>query len=130
MSITPRFTGLKNKDNTDRMIKRGYLAPVYAATLALDALGYNVINAYHLINPAALTGAVTITNTVGSAVDGPQVGDKIEFLLQSDATSRTVTFGTGFLPSGPLVPTTGKYATILFIFNGVAWLESFRTVSA
>jgi hypothetical protein len=130
MSLLPRFTGLKNKDNTDRMIKRGYLAPVYAATLALDALGYNVLNAYHLINPAALTGPVTFTNTVGTATDGPLVGDKLEFLLQSDATSRTATFGTGFAPNGALVATTGKYATIVFIFNGIAWLESFRTVSA
>jgi hypothetical protein len=130
MSISPRFAGLKNKDNTDRILKRGYLALAYAATLALDVLGYNVLNAYHLINPVALTGNVTFTNTVGTSVDGPLVGDKLEFLLQSDATSRTATFGAGFAPNGPLVATTGKYATITFIFNGIAWLESFRTVSA
>lgn len=127
---TPRFTGLKNKENTERAIKRGYLAPVFAATLSLSALGYDSINAYHLVNPGVLTGAVTITAPVGTATTGPMVGDELEFLFTPDGTTRVVTFGTGFAPNGTLSVTTAKYATAVFIFNGTVWVEKGRTVTA
>lgn len=130
MSTTPRFGGQPNKENTERAIKRGYLAPVYAATIALLAAGYDSINAYHLVNPGVLTGAVTFTIPVGTSTTGPMVGDVVEFLLTPDGTSRVATFGTGFAPNGTLSVTTAKYATISFVFNGTAWVEKGRTVTA
>lgn len=126
---TPRFTGLANKENTERAIKRGYIAPAFAATLVLASLGFDAINAHHLVN-VALTGAATITAPVGTSTTGPMIGDTLEFLFTPDGTSRIVTFGTGFAPNGTLTVTTAKYAYANFIFNGVAWVEKGRTVTA
>lgn len=126
----PRFTGKPNEENTERAIKRGFLAPAFAATIALAAAGFSAINAHHLVVPAVLSGAVTFTAPVGSATTGPYVGDTIEFLLTPDGTTRVVTFGTGFAPNGTLSVTTAKYASISFVFNGTAWIEKGRTVTA
>jgi len=123
MATTPRFTGLKNKDNTDVIIKRDYQTPGYAATIALVIAATNAIT---YINPVTLTGAVTFT----ANVDTPYIGDEMAFLLDSDATTRTVTFGTGFASVGTLAVTTAKYAYIKFIFNGIVWQETGRTVTA
>ena len=127
MATTARFTGLPGKDNTDRIIKNDYQAPAYAATIAL---AINASCANTLIQPAALTGAATITANVGTATTAPFVGDTMQVMLVSDATTRTVTFGTGFLSAGTLAVTTAKYAVINFVFNGVGWLENGRIVSA
>lgn len=127
---SPRFTGLKNKENTERAIKRGYLAPVYAATIALATSGFDPINAYHLVNPGLLTGALTVTAPVGTTTTGPLIGDVLEFLFVSDATGRTVTFGTGFAASAAtLVIAASKYGTAEFIFNGTIWVEKSRTLT-
>lgn len=111
----------KQKDNTDRIRDNEYIAPDYAATIALLPS-----KSYTLVNPAALTGAVTFT----AGVTVPQIGDRMDFLLVSDGTTRTATFGTGFLPTGTFAVTTAKHATIGFIFNGTGWLETGRAVSA
>lgn len=127
MSTAARFPGTVNTENTDRGLKRGYQAPAYAATITL---AIDVADGYTLVAPAALTGAVTFAVNVGSSTTPPYVGDRIQFLLVSDGTTRTATFGTGFAPNGTLAITTAKYASIDFIFNGTAWIETGRTVTA
>lgn len=132
MSNKPRFTGAPNEDNTDRRIKNDFKAPAFAATIALAISG---LIGRTLVKPAALTGAVTFTVNVtdpqsNDAEDGPFVGDTIEFFLVSDGTTRTATFGTGFLPTGTLAVTTAKYAYIAFKFNGTGYIETSRAVSA
>lgn len=130
MSTLSRFSGLKNDDNTFRVLSGDYQTPAYAATIAL------VIKPYAhrtIVNPAVLTGVVTFSTVLGTQAaddNGPFVGDTIQFLLTPDGTTRVVTFGTGFLPNGTLSVTTAKYATISFIFNGTAWIETGRTVTA
>ncbi len=126
----PRFTGTPNTENTERAIKRGYLAPVFAASISLAAAGYSAINAHHLVVPGLLTGVVTFTAPVGNATTGAYVGDTLLFLLTPDGTTRVVTFGTGFAPNGTLSVTTAKYASISFVFNGTVWIETGRTVTA
>lgn len=126
MATTARFTDNigfidAGKDNTDRIRTNQYLTPAYASTIALSPN-----TSFLLVKPATLTGAVTFT----AAVTIPYVGDSITFLLVSDGTTRTATFGTGFLPTGTLAVTTAKHATISFIFNGTGWLETGRAVSA
>lgn len=124
---TPRFTGAANQDNTDRKGLNDFQAPAFAATIAL------VINPSAkrtLIQPATLTGVVTFSVNVGDAVTPPYVGDKVDFQLVSDGTTRVVTFGTGFAPNGTLSVTTAKYGSISFVFNGTAWIETCRTVTA
>lgn len=112
-------------DNTDRIRNNQYQTPAFASTIAL------VVNSsYTLIKPATLTGAVTLTANVGSATVPPYVGDRIDFLFTPDGTSRVVTFGTGFLPTATLSVTTAKFATASFMFDGAAWLELGRAVTA
>lgn len=133
MSAVSRFSGLPQDDNTNSRVKNDYQAPAYAATIALLVAG---CNAKTMVVPATLTGAVTFSVNVvdslsGLAKNGPFVGDELELFLVSDGTTRTATFGTGFLPvTTTLAVTTLKFARIAFKFNGTGWLESGRAVSA
>jgi hypothetical protein len=130
MSTSARFnSGLgainEGTDNTDRIRSNQFLAPAYATTIAIVPFA-----AYTLVQPATLTGVATVTIGVGSATTAPYVGDVITFLLVPDGTTRVVTFGTGTLPNGTLSVTTAKTASISFMFNGTAWQETGRTVTA
>lgn len=127
MATAARFTGASNSENTSVSFMNDYLAPAYAATIAL---AIKPTAAKTVIQPAVLTGAVTFTANVGNSTAAPFVGDHIRFYLVSDGTTRTATFGTGFLPTGTLAVTTAKYATIGFEFNGTGWIETGRAVSA
>lgn len=132
MSQVSRFSGLPQDDNTDRVLKNDWQTPAYAATITLAVKG---AVAKTIVKPAVLTGALTINVNVvdslsGDAANGPFVGDILQIHLVSDATSRTVTFGTGFLSTGTLAVTTAKFAIISFVFNGTGWMESGRAVSA
>lgn len=126
MSTSARFSGAKEADNTHRAYQEDYQAPVYAATIALAIKP----NAAKTLVAVALTGALTVTANVGSATTPPYLGDRIQFLFTPDGTSRVVTFGTGFLPTGTLSVTTAKYAQASFVFNGTSWIEESRAVTA
>lgn len=129
MSTSARFNdGLSTfpgLDNTDRIRNNAFLQPAYTSTIAIVPQ-----TSYILVKPATLTGAVTFTIGVGSTTTPPYVGDKVEFLLVSDGTTRTATFGTGFTSTGTLAVTTAKYASISFMFNGTNWQEVGRVVTA
>jgi len=128
MANTPRFSGAVGKDNTERLVKNDYQTPVYAATLTITpAVNCNKT----LVIPATLTGAVTLNIGVGTSTTDPFIGDTMTFILTSDTTSRTVTFGTGITAtSTSIAPAISKSATITFVFNGSAWMEVSRAVQA
>jgi hypothetical protein len=128
MATTPRFTGEAGKDNTERLVKNDYRTPAYAAALTITPA---TNCAKSLIVPATLTGAMTLNIGVGLAATDPFVGDTMTFILTSDATSRTVTFGTGITATSvSIAPAISKSATITFMFNGTAWMEVSRAVQA
>jgi hypothetical protein len=124
---TARFTGAKNADNTGQALSLGFQSVAYGATIALTTKPFE---AYTLVQVAQLTGALTMTAGVGSSTTPPFVGDEIQILFSADATNRVVTFSTGFLTSGTMTVSASKTATIRFIFNGTAWQEMGRTVTA
>lgn len=130
LSRFPTSTGANKffkRDNTFRILTGDYQTPAYASSLAI------VANATETLIQQTLTGAVTYTVNVGAAAaddNYPFVGDVILFMLQSDSTSRTATFGTGFAVNGTFAVTTAKFATIQFIYNGSVWVEVSRTVTA
>ncbi len=134
MSTNSRFplsTGANayfKRDNTFRVLTGDYQTPAFASTIAL------VVNAAKtIVQPATLTGAVTFTVNVGTGTadsTAPFVGDRIEFLFTPDGTSRVVTFGTGFLPTGTLSVTTAKTATAQFVFDGTVWRQEGSAVTA
>jgi hypothetical protein len=127
MATTPRFTGEAGKDNTERLVKNDYQTPVWAASIAIIT---KPNCAKTLVVPGTLGGATTITITPVAASADPYIGDTITFILTSDTTSRTVTFGTNFTSTGTIAPAISKSATITFMFNGTAWMEVSRAVQA
>jgi hypothetical protein len=124
---SPRFSGATNKDNTDRIVKRDYQSPAYATPLAISIKGPACRT---LIQPAQLTGALSITIGVGSSTTPPLVGDEVEFLFGADGTNRVVTFSTGFITPGTVTVTASKFAYVSFMFNGTAWQEMSRSITA
>lgn len=126
MATTARFTGAANVDNTDSRAYNDFETVTYSATPTLAVIA----KAASSIKVIALTGAATLAINVGTATTAPFVGDKLQLQLTADATSRIVTFGTGFLSTGTLSVTTAKYAVANFVFNGTGWLETGRAVSA
>jgi hypothetical protein len=124
---TARFTGAKNADNTGQALSKGFQSVAYGATVALTTKPFD---AFTLVQIAQLTGAMTMTAGVGSSTTPPFVGDEMQILFSADATNRIVTFSTGFLTSGTITVTASKTATVKFIFNGSAWQEMSRVVTA
>jgi hypothetical protein len=116
-----RFGIAKNEDNTGRVLTYNYLKPAYVATLSV-----NLSNSKTFVEPALLTGAMTVNAVVSNSLEF----DEVVFLLTADSTNRVVTFGTNFKTSGTLTVTASKIASIAFVFNGTYWVEVSRTVTA
>lgn len=122
MSTTARVQPGTYNDCTGRLITQDYQTPSYAATVALlpTAQFTNVI-------VGALTGALTIT----ADTTAPLVGDEMCIVFSASGANRTVTFSTGFAVSAStLVVVSAKYGTISLIFNGTAWVEVTRSLTA
>lgn len=120
LTTIPRFGTTKNKDKTARNITYSYSAPVYGATLAIVPK-----EALNLIIPGTLTGAMTVNATL----TGLQIADRLVMVFTADGTNRVVTFGTGMVSSGTLTVTASKKATVEFIFDDVALVETNRTIT-
>lgn len=116
-----RFGILPNEDNTGRVITNDIKEPAYASTISLTP---NASKTY--VNPAVLTGAMTI-NCVDTLC---QKYDEITFILKSDTTSRTVTFGTNFVSAGTIAPAISKSASISFVYDGTNFVEKGRALQA
>lgn len=112
-----------NQASTGAHLQYARSAPAYAATLALTTKGY-----HHTYVVGELTGAMTINLTVSQS----EVGDRIEFLFDEDNNTggRVVTFGTGMESSGTLTVAQDKLASAIFVFNGTAFVELSRTITA
>lgn len=126
MSTSYRFTGAKNNDNTDRLVKRDSQTLAYAASVACVVSPY----ASKTLFTMTLAGALTLTINVGTSTTPPMVGDEVDFIILSDSSIRVITFSTGFLPAGTLTTVASKSVTASFRFNGTAWLETSRSIQA
>lgn len=119
-ATVPRFGTTKNKDNTGRVLTYKYSTPTYRATDTIVANAYETI-----VKMGTLTGAQTIRATLTNC----KVGDKLEIMFTCDTLTagRVVTFSTGFVVSAStLTVDASQKATISFIFDGVAWIETAR----
>jgi len=115
-----RFDNLPG-DNTGRVITHASSKPAYASTVSITP---NASKTY--VQPATLTGAMTI-NCVDTLC---QEFDEVTFVLKSDTTSRTVTFGTNFVSAGTIAPAISKSAVISFVYDGTNFVEKGRAVQA
>jgi hypothetical protein len=123
---TSRFQTGKSKDNTFRILNGELQSKVYAATIAVTTT-----LARTTVKFGVLTGALTVTVGVGSATTPPNIGDEVEMLFEADATGRTITFSTGTVPSAAtLVLGISKKGYASFMFDGVGWIETGRTIGA
>jgi hypothetical protein len=86
--------------------------PVFGATLAVT-----ITNLMTIINPATLTGAMTVNLTIDQGI---KAGARIVFTALSDTTARTVTFGTGF-KSPTLAGVISKTKSIEFVYDGTTF---------
>lgn len=121
MPNTSRFGGNEYRDKSSNSLQNDYQTPAYAASIAIVAKAYNTV-----VKVDQLTGALSLT--IDTTV--PYVGDKIQFLFAADATNRTVTFSTGFAPSATLAITASKKGSASFTFDGAAWVETGRAITA
>lgn len=117
----------KNKDNTSIILDNDYQAPAYAATLAIAPKAHNT-----LVKVGTLTGALTINTAVSApAYVAPMaIGDKLTFIFATDGTNRVVTFGTGMGSAGTLTVVASLKGVACFIFDGAAWVEVSRALTA
>ncbi len=122
-----RFNGAVNTESTLRAAGKGYQNPVYAATLNVAA---KVNDAITLVNVQQLTGALTVNAGVGDATTPPMIGDELHFYFATDGTQRIVTFGTGIVSAGTVTIPASKTAQVRFMFNGAAWAEYARAITA
>lgn len=100
--------------------QQGVQTLTWSATIAIDTR-VNPLNAYY--NGAMNADATINASNVGNS------GRIINFVLKSDGTARTVTFGTGFSPTATLVGTISQTRTISFVeVNGTLW-EIARTAA-
>lgn len=86
--------------------------PAYLATLPVS-----ITNLMTIINPAVLTGAMTVNLTIDQGI---KAGARIVFTALSDTTARTVTFGTGF-KSPTLAGVISKTKSIEFVYDGTTF---------
>lgn len=126
MSTQPRIAVGANQDNTGRVLTRDFKSLAYGATVNVPSPR----QAHTDVVIGQLTGNATLNVGVGSASNPPYVGDTLRVILNSDATNRTVTFGTGLNVTAATIVVTGtKKATVEFVFDGAAWVELSRTVT-
>jgi hypothetical protein len=57
-------------------------------------------------------------------------GFLVTIINASGAGTVTATFGSGFLPTATVAPTTGKAISVLWVSDGIVWREVARSASA
>lgn len=77
------------------------------------------------LNLALWTAAQAETVVISGT---PQDGQELAVLITNDATSRTITFGTGFSVSATVVGVANKKSLIGFVASGGKFYESSRVV--
>jgi hypothetical protein len=118
---TPRFGRINGQVYYAERISQVYsLIPAGTAIYSWTPNAYDSIVAAQ----AALTSALTINAVITKS----QLGDRANFLFLGDATGRTVTFGTDFIPTATLAVGASKRASASFQFDGVKWVETGRAV--
>lgn len=118
---TPRFGTTPSSDNTGRSLTYKYAAPVFSSTVTITANAFETI-----VKVGKLTGAQTDTAVIARC----HLGDRLTILYLADTANagRVVTFGANFVSDGTLTVADSKKASVSFIFDGVAWIETSRFI--
>lgn len=116
--ITAQLTGTGNP-------VPGAIALTYAATQAIESLMTNT--RYVEINGSNTTSATCTVTTKFVATPGAIL--VVNVLADSSGTV-TATFSTGFKVTGTVAATASTNFPVLFVSNGVAWVELARPTAA
>lgn len=116
-----------NQDNTFRQLTNRFYSPVDntgADTITLTPQAFNTIVQYSALDSLGFQ-VKNFTNCY--------IGDQLTFIVLSTAGSQKVKFiGTAWQPSSSggasIALTSGKRATIVWMFDGTYWLEQSRNV--
>lgn len=125
-STSPRWSTTKNGDNTGRTL-------TYKKITFTDAAGVDTLK----VNPGA--GETFISGTINdslvlsiSPITSSYYGDKINCLFTNSSGSghkvEFITTNVELGTSGKITLTASKRANVVFIFDGVKWIELSRTV--
>jgi hypothetical protein len=100
------------------------IAPTYASSIELAP--YLQSTRFIVINTTSAVGNATLT-----AAYVPQAGARLVIQTNNDASgARTITFSTGFRPTGTVVGTASKAILVEFTSDGTTWNETARSASA
>jgi hypothetical protein len=100
------------------------IAPTYASSIELAS--YLQSTRFIVINTTSAVGNATLT-----AAYVPQAGARLVIQTNNDASgARTITFSTGFRPTGTVVGTASKAILVEFTSDGTTWNETARSASA
>ena len=100
------------------------ITPTYASSIELAS--YLQSTRFIVINTTSAVGNATLT-----AAYVPQAGARLVIQTNNDASgARTITFSTGFRPTGTVVGTASKAILVEFTSDGATWNETARSASA
>lgn len=124
-STLPRTGNSVSVDNTYRGLQQKYKAVTDAA--GLDTVNLN-LNAFHTLVKVSLTDSVAFAFPT---ISNCYYGDKVTITVTNSASGTAIRFAganvqcVSALPSR-LAITASKRANIVFIFDGVTWVEQSR----
>lgn len=123
MSTDYRVVTGKNQDITGRTITQDVQTPAYASAITVTTK-----EQYTDVYVGALSGALTLNVATTNAM----IGDRLTVLFSTTgAGNKTVTIGTGIAATAStIVVTAAKYGSLTCVFNGTAWVEVARSVTA
>jgi hypothetical protein len=128
-STTPRFGTTKNQDNTGKVV-------TYKFVSTADATGADTVklvpSAFHTVIIPSSTIKDSLSYSLSSLASS-YAGDEIQFsFTNSSGSGHKIKFvGSGWQCSSSgtsITLTTAKRATIKFVFDGAAWVETGRVV--
>jgi len=130
--LTPRWGSGFGNDNTGRALTWDY-------NVIVDAAGSDSVsiapNNYENIYKVALIDSVTIKNIPTFRLRGSDtafrsyVGDKMTIIATSASSGKKLKFSNANIVSvGTATTSTNNRAVVSFIFDGLKWVETNRTV--
>ena len=122
--LVPRFGTKKNEDNTGQALTYK-LAPTITDAVGVDSvvINPNAFETYYRVN--LNNDTLTLRSPI---VTNSYYGDKIIIQVVGTNGRRLKFAPPNFVSAGFATLSTGAVATIVFVFNGVRWVEQSRVV--
>ena len=119
----PRFGTKKNEDNTGRSLNYKLVTLTDAAGMDSAVINPNAFETYYRVNlnvDTLVLRSPVVTNSY--------YGDKLIFQVVGLNGRRLKFTAPNFISTGSATLSAGAVATIVFVFNGVRWVEQSRVV--